>query len=368
MISHDALLKALQTAYPAISRHEIVPLFACYMFDGQVVTAFDDSLFIRCPCELEYRGGVRGSLLLSFVSACSGNQVEFKAEDGNVEIKCGRSVFRGPEYKLSSKIKLPEASDHRWKLPASFVKGLRRCMLSIGIDPAYFWRLGVTVSIGETVEMYSYDGLVATRYCFTPKKRPPFEGVFNLPPKFVKAVLGIADSDKPKTLNASADLKNVAVEFSSGTQVGTRAIEEVEIQAYRDVFSRHASERVMGKLAAVPDDLASALKRAQVVLWKDSKHKIGEVGSGDGSEMRLKSDGMSIRLVTKSALGKVVDVFKIAGHRRVTVSAHPEPMSRVVEGCTGMYLGSEVIVLADTDSGFTHLLTLTSAPTADSDE
>ena len=57
------LADILRRVEPALSKKDYIPIFTCFCFDGETVTAHDGTLTMQAPCPWDVKGGVDGGVL-----------------------------------------------------------------------------------------------------------------------------------------------------------------------------------------------------------------------------------------------------------------------------------------------------------------
>src|ERR1700722_5373012 len=82
-----------------LADHNLVPMFQCYCFDGEVVSAYNDALGVIAPCPCPEIFAVNGKTLLGLLTNSHAEEVEFALEDKHdLSIKTGKSRFKLPYF------------------------------------------------------------------------------------------------------------------------------------------------------------------------------------------------------------------------------------------------------------------------------
>src|SRR5260370_904174 len=91
-------LEVLETTKPALSTKELIEELLHFWSDGKFITAYNDqSLGIQVPFESEFKGGIRGTIILGMLEHSRAKQIEMEIpEEGEATIKCGRARIKLP--------------------------------------------------------------------------------------------------------------------------------------------------------------------------------------------------------------------------------------------------------------------------------
>ena len=321
-MNRDEFLTILNQAAPALSSKDLVPILACFCFDGKTVMAYDDTVALRIPCVTEFAGGVRGDVLLGFLKATRAKEVAFDFEKANqLVVLAGRAELKQPlvpvadfvfeEPKTAGALQLP--------LVPELVDGLKKCLISMGRDPAHSWRLGITISFSRTkIQLFSSDNQIASRVELKCELPEEFENEsVVLPPKFVELLISSAGKKAEGTLTLTAGW--VKLEYSNGAVLFARAIDTVDVQAFNKVFACEAG----ASFVPIPRGFSRCIDRALVVCRS--------MNDG-GTDARLKDGHMELE--TKTALGEVFDAIPVPEHPDTTIRMLPDLINRVIEAGT----------------------------------
>lgn len=154
------ILEPLDLASSALApdAKAITPAFSSFCFDGKNVIAHDDIIAVSLPLKMKFKGFVSGALLLRFLKACVGKEVEFiqKKEDDLV-VKCGAARLR---------VSLSDVHDYPFKFPSlhgkivqelddTFFAGLGLCSQIVSDRGLSTWLGGVVFDFGKQLRLYS---------------------------------------------------------------------------------------------------------------------------------------------------------------------------------------------------------------------
>lgn len=317
------LLDILKRAQPALSNRDLVPILACFCFDGERVTAYDDVVAIQAPSAFPVKGAVKGKLLMEFLSASRARDLEVEGQEGPeganemLTLKAGRSRLKLPLLSEAQfMFKVPStAGATRLPLDAAIIQAIKKCSISIGVDPATPWRFGITVSFKDNmIHFYASDNLTIAHAEIPRQTKDEFSTV--LPPRFAELLADLSGSDVPEALTVTK--KWVMAEFKSGLRLFARAVAEVRVKKYLAMI-----ESVMGgpkaKLHEIPKGLGSSLERAQVVL----------TAVGERYTEFVVKDG-KLRMSSASSTAQVRDFLNLTGHPDIAIRCPPKLIERAL--------------------------------------
>src|SRR6266446_7416930 len=146
-INRQIFLGALKLASVALSNNKNqVEELNHFWFDGNHLSAFDDVLGVRVSFETEFKGGVKGDVLLGILENSRAKDVTIEQDDDkNLLIKVNNHKSKDESIKVGAarvKLALRPIEDWFWKpgLPVDigynitdeFLKGVDLTLLSVG--------------------------------------------------------------------------------------------------------------------------------------------------------------------------------------------------------------------------------------------
>lgn len=331
------LLGTLKRVGEALASRDLIPVLACLCFDGRTCTAYDDVVALRAPCPFPVTGGVRGKLLLDFLTAARSNDLEVTSEGESVRFKAGRSKLDMPCLPASEFLfKAPRTEGTEISVTPELLSALKLSAISLGQNAAQPWMLGVTMAANATaLTLYSSDNKTATRVSL-PGAYP--DVVTLLPPRFVSLILSLSREESPETIHLASDWA-LAV-FPSGLRLFSRTIGGADAKTFKKLFS--AADRT--DAYPIPKGLEAALARAAVVL-PHSREPF----------TRFAVSGGKLSLVTRSDAGNVADKVPFADHPDITATAAPDNLARALAHGEEFGIAAEYLLLRA--PGFLHLVT-----------
>ncbi len=156
------LVQKLELVGRALASHDLIPIFKCFVFDGETVYAYDDAVAIVAKCEMPGMFAVDGGTLLGLLKNTQSEEVNFSIAGQEVTIKGGRSVFKLPyQTKEQFLFERPTGGDLKLGVTSAFMEGLEACLRTSSKDTAQTALIGVLMN---NQNMYSCDGDALTKF------------------------------------------------------------------------------------------------------------------------------------------------------------------------------------------------------------
>lgn len=262
------LLQALNMVRPALAAKDLIEELSHVWFDGATITAYNDAdLGIQVPFKTDFKGGVRGALLLGLLNASKAKEVELETTDDNhlklvasrtrgklAVLDSERSVWQFPEFDPKDGVKINE----------DFLRVLQAVLVSVGNDTSTPEKLGVTLVAEKTaVRMYSTDSKsVACVVAEAPKGKWFKPGLrVILPTAFCEQLLRLCSGGG--SMHIAQD--SVVAANPQGVMLYARLVDVQRPLDFVATFNQHADLKD-GVAFDVPPKLALALERAMVIL------------------------------------------------------------------------------------------------------
>jgi len=313
-MTREELLSILKQVSPALSIDGTVPSFCCFFFDGNTVTAYDDQIALEAPCSVDFIGGLKGSLLNSFLSACHAKKVSFSVKGESCVVKSGKSklalgvldpsdfLFSFPKTKKSNILVLTR----------DILACIKIACVSAGYDSSYPWRIGVTVRVSKNrATFFSSDNQSMTR-CSLKLHGKHSDMEVILPPRFCELLLD-NEADSQTLFVGKGWL--VAV-FESGARLFARSIPEVRIDKFEEVLATVDWRK--GGFLEIPLVVEGCLDRALVVISGDKQY----------TNLFLKKD--SLKFYTQGDIGEVEDLIMVTPPRTSTAKFSPRLWKKIL--------------------------------------
>jgi DNA polymerase III sliding clamp (beta) subunit (PCNA family) len=317
-IDRANLVAALKRVDAALSSKDLVQVLACFCFTEKEVFAYDDTACLRMPYKLGLSGGVRGALLLGWLSSCRAKEVEVSQDGETIKFKAGRSVhdttlipeseflFEQPDLEGAAEV----------KVDMEFLAALSKAASSMGRDASLTWQYGVTVvPAGSGHVLYSTDD--KTVMCAKAGKISKEKGeAILLPPRFVDLLLAISKTDSPKKMLIAEQWGLVT--FASGLKLFTKTVVGADPENFTTYIDDVKSK--MENPVDIPKGIERCIDRSLLVA-KFSREPYVRLAAGSG---RLKFE-------TKSDAGDVKDSLP-CDHADISVLVEPGLIQRGLPG------------------------------------
>jgi DNA polymerase III sliding clamp (beta) subunit (PCNA family) len=353
------LIERLKKLAPALSTKEFVPILSCFCFGKTSVHAYDDVIALELPYggefQLPIRGGLRGKLLLDFLSASKATEVEFlnpsgekvdHTYTGELHCKAGRSKLKIPlQTETEFVFSLPPAdAAHTINIGRDFIDRLKMAMPSMGENPSTPWQYGVTIFFGrKSIALYATDNKVASSVRVWIAPAEALQGqVTIMPPRFCDLLVEISGKDEPVKLVLTDQW--VTAYFKSGLTLFSKAVAGANVIEYQTIFK--AANEQSQDAVEVPLGFERCVDRALVVLPYAGETPFTDFSVGAGR----------LSMKTLSRAGEANDEIGLEGHPDVEVKANPDNLKKHLANVTHLRLvkDSFVVLLGE---GVSHLVT-----------
>lgn len=316
------LLETLELVRPALSDHNLVPIYQNFIFENKQVYACMDKLTILAPYpEINDVFAVNGKTFIELLRTSTAEDVELTLDKENVLLKNGRSKMKLP-YLDKSEFLFEEPEQEKWDIIIDIDKKLIRafelCLLTAAIDATMGRFLGVTIKGGDSLNMYSCDNDGLSQYKLSSKPHPNV--CLQLSNEFAEAVLRIAEKTTCDSGQLYINGDWALAEFGNDYKVYGRILVPDEPfdheKGIRDNLQGNKPTWV-----EIPDGLVDCLNRARVVADVESKPTI----------ITVKDNKME--LITETHIGVVKDALKIGKHPDVEASVAAKVIHRAAGTC-----------------------------------
>jgi DNA polymerase III sliding clamp (beta) subunit (PCNA family) len=352
-IKREDLLKAAQLVRPALASQSFIPALTHIKFDGKRATAYNDVASISVKALVEVQRCVPGELLIKALTSFGGSELLIQeGKDGSILLSSGRSKLKLPTLANSAFPFNQDLDGTEIPLDAEVVKGIERCLLSVGNDPTHPAQMGVTLesdSKGKAV-LYSTDNFTISRYQTKANIELPGNVPIILPTFFCEqmAILAKTFKDEPMVLVAMPG--GLLVEFGESARLFTKTLVDLEPLDFPRIIERHCKlGGLKSQLREIPTAFDGALNRALLVLSN-------EVDKSTKFTVTQKA----LTMVTTSTMGDSDDSMEHKPDPELFPDddffVDPALLARASKACVQIAFMDKVIVMADTDSKFIHLV------------
>lgn len=305
------LLRILSLAAPALARNDFVPILSHFWFTGSKLIAYNDQIGVSVACKTEFKGAIKGDVLLGLLKQSRAKEVSFvPGDDGVIQIKAGSAKIKlGLERPESFLWEMPKPESGAIKIgkPAAFLQALRSVMRSVSTDTTIPDRIGVTfIAEDGGVGLYSSNAN-SMSYAHHPlKDKWPARVI--LPAAFCDHLLSVcAGTQEPINMTVQAD--HVIAECE-GVLIYSRVIESERPINYARAFNANVTADLK-KAVPIPSKMKLILERACIISESKESKVLTSIRASDGR----------LFFSTKSPdRGEISDSTQIAeGHPNVKV-------------------------------------------------
>jgi DNA polymerase III sliding clamp (beta) subunit (PCNA family) len=361
-ISREALARAASLVRPALSSQNYIPSLTHVRFQDGWATAYNDitAIGVKSPLE-ELDACLPGELMIKALSGFGASEVAIQEnrKEASVVISSGRSKLK--LHTLPSKdfpFEWPEGDSVEVELNEEILKGIERCLISVGSDPTHPAQMGVTLESDDAGQalLFSTDNFTISRFHAKSKgskiKLPGGSPVI-LPTFFCEQLVLLsktfADDDVTLHLFPGA----IMAVIGDKAQLFTKSPVDLEPIDFSKMVSKYFKvDSVVKMHQRIPDGFEAALGRALLVL-SSSADKVTKFEVTDSY----------VKLSTSSDLGDSKDSLKFECDEGSEDPFHVDPslVSRASKVCSNVTFLDRVLLLSNDDASFVHMISHCSA-------
>lgn len=321
------LLDALTLTSEALAKHDLVPIYKCFAFNGKTVTAYDGTIGVIAPCPIGEECVIPGTILLGLLENSKAEDIALTLDAEDITIKTGRSTFKLPFFPLEDYPFEDADTTGAVQLPINedLIIGLQACLLTASRDTSKQALMGVAVAHGN---LYSSDGDTISEYSLGAKLKT--KEAFMMPNAFCDALLKVAGllftDEEPMTGTLFLNKDWVQAEIEGGYIVYGRMVEnDTPVDFAKELKATIKGEEL--DFQPTPAGFDEALSRARVVSDRETVKTTLTIEKG-----RLK-------LLTESRMGVIRDSLAFPKHEDVVAHVSAALTQRSLGLCT------EIVVL-----------------------
>lgn len=354
--NREALIKATALVRPAIASQAYIPALTHILFDRNRCTTYNDVTAISVKAEVGIERCLPGDLFIRALTSFGAETIMFQeAADGAIVLSSGRSKIKLPSLPVDKfPLELPdgEGDEVQITLDHSILKGIERCLVSVGADPTHPAQMGVTLDTddrGKAV-LFSTDNFTISRYQTKTSIKLPGDCPIILPTFFCEQLISLCKAFSEESIVLCIGTGYVMAELGKSAQLFSKTVLDLEPLDFPRIIAKHCKLDALSKqLAAIPDPFDAAMSRALLVL-SGEVDKLTKVTVSDGS----------LKLHSSSSMGDADDTMAIANEDAELPSEpfHVDPslIARAAKVCGLVAFLPRVVVMTDTESHFVHLV------------
>lgn len=295
-IKRADLLDALNTVKPALGKAVFVPVLSHFNFSGSHVTAYDDSIAISVPCELDINCAVPGDVFLRLLGSLTAESVSLGLDAGTLLVKAGKSRLKVPTLPPEAFVFKEKGHGDSEAFVASeeFMDALELCLISVGVDPTHPAQMGVTlINDGDEYTLYSTDNVTISRFQLDEDLGVMHDrGAVILPTEFCRQLAALS---KALDILPSIALHErvVFARFGEKALLFGKLVADEKPMDFASVFKRLLGAHAKVQRHELPPQWDSVFGRACVIV--NPQHPV--------TSIEVDGDGMTIE--SKSSMGEV---------------------------------------------------------------
>lgn len=354
--NREALVKITALLRPALATQAYIPALTHIKFDGDYATAFNDISAITVKAPIDVAVCFPGELLIKALGSFGAESIAFQesVKDKAVVLSSGRSKLKIPTLPIESFPYSPPDTKkaNEIELDASILKGIERCLMSVGNDPTHPAQMGVTLDADDkgNAILYSTDNFTISRYQAKSKIELPGDSPVILPTFFCQQLVALSKAFPEEEVVLMMVPGALLVEFGKMAKLFSKTLLDLEPLDFPRIFDKHCKVAgLKGRLFKIPDNWDSAFNRAMLIL------------SGEVDKVtKLTVNDDSIKLHSSSTMGDSDDAMTHDGEH---LDAPAEPfyidpslVLRASKACGLMAFNESALALADAEAQFIHLI------------
>lgn len=352
-VSREAILKAAQLVRPAVASQAYVPSLTHIWFSGDWLTAYNDvtAIAVKGP-DLELECCVPGDMLIKTLNGFTASEiaVQENVKEGSLLLTSGRAKLKlhtlpGNDFPFE----WPDGNATKINLDDKILKGIERCLISVGSDPTHPSQMGVTLATdddGQAV-LYSTDNFTISRYAAKTSIKLPADTPIILPTFFCEQLVLLSKQfDEDVTLRVLPGC--VVAVIGKSAQLFTKMVDDLEAVDFEKMITRYFKLAAVKKAQQrIPDGFEPALSRALLVL-SNNADKVTKVTATEDA----------LKLATTSDLGDANDSLAFDGSDAPENPFFMDPglVARASKVCSFITLMDKVLVLSNEDASFVHMI------------
>lgn len=360
-INRESLIKLMNLVRPALATQDYIPAYKHIRFNGGYAATYNDiaAIKVKLPyaAELDLGLCLPGEMLIKTLGSFNAEKVMLQpGKDASLLVTSGRSKLKLPTLPAKDfPLTIPEAS----KAPVvtisqDMLTGLQRCLLSVGNDPTHPAQQGITLDVEDgKALLFSTDNTTISRYKTKTKIELPGDAPVILPTFFCEQLVSLAKAYPQTEVEIELHMGALVAYFFDEQDVEhavlfQKTLVDLEPLDFPAIVAKHVKlTGLADQLSEIPAAFDAALSRALLVLASE----VDKV-------TKVTVTPEQIRLLSTSSSGEASDDITFDGGDSPSDPFHIDPslLSRGCKACSHMGFFNRVVVLADKDATFVHLI------------
>ena len=346
-IIREHLLQSLNLAKAAVAGQAYVPALTHFAFDGWGIMAYNDvsAIGVRGPVDLQVC--LPADMLIKTMNSMTAEKILMtQTDDGAVVVASGRSKVKLPYLELSAfPFEFPQVDwDAGFIVNTDMLRGIEKCLVSVGTDPTHPAQMGVTVEPTEDgCTMYSTDNFTVSRYKSMTHIQLPGDIPIIMPTFFCNQLLALSKAFIDEEIVIGLPKGAICASFGGQAMLFTKLLVDLEPMDFSRILSKYIQGANIDEAVDIPNGFESALDRALLILSAEMD-KATKITVEDGK----------MKLFSSSGQGESSDNLTFDHEDVPPFLADPALVSRASKICRKMIPLEKVMLM--TDGAFLHLI------------
>jgi DNA polymerase III sliding clamp (beta) subunit (PCNA family) len=358
-IDRETLIKITGLVRPSLSSQAYIPALQTIKFADGWATAYNDISAISVRCDIDIERCLPGETLIRALGSFGAKEVMLQPagedKDSGMILSSGRSKIKMPTQVVEDfPLEWPEVTKNTPEIVItdSMIKGISTCLLSVGTDPTHPAQMGVTLDADDKGKalLFSTDNFSISRYQTDSKISLPGDSPVILPRFFCEQLLTLAKAFPNDEIAVLLHPGALAVEIGKQAKLFTKTVVDLEPLDFHQIINKNCKvASIKDQLTSIPDAFDAALSRALLVLGNET----------DKATKVVISDN-NFNMASTSQMGEAVDTLPFEGTMDdcPNDAFHFDPMlvARGAKACALMGFSRKVLIMADADAKFIHMV------------
>lgn len=354
-INRESLLKIAGLVRPALASQNYIPALTHIRFDGDYATAYNDVSAISVRAKVDINRCLPGELLIRSLGSFGAESVMMQenSKDSTILLSSGRSKLKIPTLEPKAfPFTLDDEDGDEVPIDHAILKGIERCLLSVGNDPTHPAQMGVTLDLDDKnmAVLYSTDNFSISRYQTKTKIKLPGDSPVILPTFFCEQLITLSKAFSEEEMTLVLLNGALLVEFGKAAKLFSKTLVDLSPLDYPRIVAKNCKlADLKEQLSIIPDSFDASLSRALLVMAGEVD-KITKVTITDEflklnstSPMGDSDDSMTFDAQSE---GSMIEPFYV----------DPALIARAAKVCGLIGFMPSVVVMADSDIQFVHLV------------
>lgn len=351
-IERKVLTDVVNMVKPALSTASYIPALTHIRFDSEYATAYNDITAIMVKAQMDLDCCLPGDLLARTLNSFSAQHVAIQQNSENeVVLSSGRSKIKMPALPITQfPFELVEADDDLEVTP-EMLKGIERCLISVGNDPTHPAQMGITLDVDEkgNAVLFSTDNFTISRYQTKTEIELPGDSPVILPTFFCNQLISLSKAMPAEDIGLSLLPGGVLATFGKMKAfLFTKAMVDLEPLDFPKIVGTNVKlSGLKDRAGKIPDSWEGAIQRALLVVAEEAD-----------KSTKFTADGEDLKLFTKTPVGESSDTVTLELDEFPEKPFHVDPslIARASKVCSLIELGDRTLILADDEAKFVHLI------------